>query len=105
MCQQAGVSRGQKEFEREANTAVNSIGATVSFSGIGRSIRPMREEALSGIRGGRFVLILDSSQFFTQTRSFVAILCRVHVVLDGGDAADRIENLGDRIVFAFAGMF
>jgi hypothetical protein len=31
MCQQAGVSRGQKEFEREANTAVNSIGATVSF--------------------------------------------------------------------------
>src|SRR5260370_13549965 len=55
--------------------------------------------------GGGSVLIFDSSQFFTQARSFGAILCRFDMELDGGDAADRIENLGDGIVLAFAGMF
>src|SRR5260370_36349854 len=58
----------------------------------------------SGDTGGGSVLIFDSSQFFTQARSFGAILCRFDMELDGGDAANRIENLGDGIVLAFAGM-
>src|SRR5260370_30532471 len=55
--------------------------------------------------GGGLVLVFDLSQFITQTRSFGAILCRFDMELDGGDAADRIENLGDGIVLAFAGVF
>jgi hypothetical protein len=50
------------------------------------------------------VLILNLSQLFTQARSFIAIPCRLGMEINGGDAADRIENLGDSIVFAFAGM-
>jgi hypothetical protein len=50
-------------------------------------------------------LVFNLSQLDAQACGFVAILCRLNVVLDGGNAADRIENPGDRIVFAFAGMF
>jgi hypothetical protein len=42
----------------------------------------------------------DLSQF----RRFGAILCRLDFVLGVGDAFDRLENLGDSIVSAFAGM-
>src|SRR5229473_4670997 len=54
---------------------------------------------------GGLVLSLEFSQLFAQTRRFIAIFCSLDMELDGGDAADRIENLGDRIVLAFAGMF
>src|SRR4029077_6028061 len=50
--------------------------------------------------GGESVLILELGQFFAQSRRFLAILCRVHVVLDGGDAADRIHKLADSVVLA-----
>ena len=50
-------------------------------------------------------LVFELSQFLAQARCFGAILCRLDMVLDGGDAAHGIENLGDSIVFAFAGMF
>jgi hypothetical protein len=50
-------------------------------------------------------LVFELSQFLAQTRRFGAILCRLGMVLDGGDAAGRIEKLGDGVVFAFAGMF
>src|SRR5229473_681852 len=54
---------------------------------------------------GGLVLSLEFSQLFAQTRRFIAIFCRLDMELDGGDAADRIENLGDSIVLALAGMF
>src|SRR5260370_27241531 len=54
--------------------------------------------------GGGSVLIFDSSQFFTQARSFGAILCRFDMELDGGGAADRLVNPWYRIVLAFSGM-
>jgi hypothetical protein len=50
------------------------------------------------------VLILNLSQFFTQACSFGAILCRLDMEINSRDAADRIENLGDSIVLAFAGV-
>jgi hypothetical protein len=50
-------------------------------------------------------LVFDLSQLITQACRFGAILCRLDVVLHSGNAADRIEKLGDGIVFAFAGMF
>ena len=50
-------------------------------------------------------MILDFNEFFLKSGSFGAILCRLDMVLDGGDAAHGIENLGDRIVLAFAGVF
>jgi len=40
--------RPPEEFEREASTTVNSAGATVSFSGMGRSISPMRGVLVAG---------------------------------------------------------
>jgi hypothetical protein len=49
-------------------------------------------------------LILDFSQFFTQARSIVAILCRLDTELDGTDASNRIDNLGDATALALAGM-
>ncbi len=55
--------------------------------------------------GSRSGLVFELSQFFAQARRFGAILCRLGMVLDGGDAAGRIEKLGDGVVFAFAGMF
>ena len=54
--------------------------------------------------GSRLRLVFELSQFFAQARRFGAILCRLGMVLDGGDAAGRIEKLGDGVVFAFAGM-
>ncbi len=55
--------------------------------------------------GREFVLILDFSEFFMKAGGFGAILCRLDMVLDGWDAAHGIENLSDRIVLAFAGVF
>ena len=55
--------------------------------------------------GSRLGLVFDLSQFFTQARRFGAILCRLGMVFDGGDAAGRIKKLGDGVVLAFAGMF
>jgi hypothetical protein len=51
------------------------------------------------------ILILESSQFFTQSRRFSAILCRLDMKLDCIDTAHGIENLGESVVFALAGMF
>src|SRR5260370_7587177 len=55
--------------------------------------------------GGGSVLIFDSSQFFTQARSFGAILCRFDMELDGGGPAARIENLCGCIVLSFSRFF
>ena len=55
--------------------------------------------------GGRWALILNSGQFFAQACSFITIFLSLDMELDGGDAADRIEKLGDTIVLAFAGVF
>jgi Integrase core domain len=40
--------RSPEEFEREANTGVNSAGATMSFFRHGRAISPMEEENVAG---------------------------------------------------------
>jgi hypothetical protein len=45
--------------------------------------------------GSRLGLVFELSQFFAQARHFGAILCRLGMVLDGGDAAGRFEKLGD----------
>src|SRR5260370_21358199 len=55
--------------------------------------------------GGGSVLIFDSSQFFTQARSFGAILCRFDMELDGGGDGARILNLCSHIVVPFPDMF
>src|SRR6516165_10521410 len=55
--------------------------------------------------GSRLGLVFELSEFFAQARRFGAILCRLGMVLDGGDAASRIDELGDGVVFALAGMF
>src|ERR1700730_11123741 len=55
--------------------------------------------------GSRLGLVLELRQFFAQARRFGAILCRLDMVLDGGDAAHGIENPGNGVVLAFADMF
>src|SRR5882724_8583626 len=55
--------------------------------------------------GSRLGLVFELSQFLAQARRFGAILCRLDMVLGGGDASDRIKNLGDGTTFAFADMF
>src|SRR4029077_541535 len=55
--------------------------------------------------GSRLGFVFELSQFFAQARRFSAILCGLGMVLDGANAAGRIEKLGDGVVFAFAGMF
>src|SRR5580692_6516351 len=87
------------------------VGARKSFdpqyreSTIPRSGRRAGKTLGSRNAGGRLGLVFELSQFFAQTRRFGAIFCRLGVVLDGRDAANRSENLRDSIVFAFAGVF
>lgn len=50
------------------------------------------------------VLVFELAQFIAQAGGFVAILLRLETKLGSGDAADRIENLGDGIFLALAGM-
>jgi hypothetical protein len=68
------------------------------------AIRAWKTLVSSGA-GGRLIFAFDLSQFRAQLCRFGAIFFCLDMVLDGGDAADRIEHLGESIVLAFAGMF
>ena len=50
------------------------------------------------------VLVFELTQFIAQAGGFVAILLRLEAKLGSREATDCIENLGDSIVFALAGM-
>jgi len=51
------------------------------------------------------VLVFELTQFVAQAGGFVAILLRLEAELGSRNAANRIENLGDGILLAFARMF
>jgi hypothetical protein len=50
------------------------------------------------------VLAFDLSQLITQSGSFGTVFFRFDIVLDGGDAAQRVDDLGDATALAVAGM-
>ena len=51
------------------------------------------------------VLVFELTQFVAQAGGFVAILLGLEAELGSRNAANRIDNLGDGILLAFARMF